>query len=199
MFENLFDELRFLFNAGGEVMYPLVAGTFGLWFALGYRFLNLKRGVKGDVRSVFRKVQKGSLELKEGCVSKAFQIAEDLKKDQVVPMSEYLNESFMGIENDIKLFKTFCTSIVVIAPLLGLLGTVGGMISTFDSLGDGAMFAQGGGIAGGISQALVSTQMGLVVAIPGVLASRILLRKEATILNELDQIKELYCTQVGEV
>ena len=40
------------------------------------------------------------------------------------------------------------------------------MIETFDSLGNQALFAATGGVAGGISQALLTTQMGLVVAIP---------------------------------
>ena len=48
------------------------------------------------------------------------------------------------------------------------------MIETFSALGDMALFTQSGGIAGGISQALLTTQMGLVVAIPGLLVGRIL-------------------------
>ncbi|MDY6903550.1 MAG: MotA/TolQ/ExbB proton channel family protein [Thermodesulfobacteriota bacterium] len=52
------------------------------------------------------------------------------------------------------------------APLLGLLGTVMGMIDTFDIL---SVFGTGNakGMAGGISEALVTTQTGLVIAIPG--------------------------------
>jgi biopolymer transport protein ExbB len=56
--------------------------------------------------------------------------------------------------------------LAAIAPLLGLLGTVGGMIATFDIL---AIFGTGNakGMAGGISEALITTQTGLLVAIPG--------------------------------
>ncbi len=53
------------------------------------------------------------------------------------------------------------------APLLGLLGTVGGMIATFEAVS--AVSGQTGTrVAGGISQALITTQFGLVVAMPGV-------------------------------
>ena len=76
------------------------------------------------------------------------------------------------------LIKQLSHSIVVVAPLLGLLGTVIGMIETFDSLQDQAMYTQGGGIAAGISQALITTQLGLMVAIPGLLVGRQLDRKQ---------------------
>lgn len=69
------------------------------------------------------------------------------------------------------------------APLLGLLGTVIGMIETFDSLADMALFTQGGGIAAGISQALLTTQMGLMIAIPGLMAGRFLQRYEDKLLS----------------
>lgn len=58
-------------------------------------------------------------------------------------------------------------ALTAVAPLLGLLGTVMGMIETFD-----AVSAVGGNtgsrVASGISQALITTQFGLVVAVPGV-------------------------------
>jgi biopolymer transport protein ExbB len=50
------------------------------------------------------------------------------------------------------------------APLLGLLGTVLGMIDTFRAVGGGGVTER---MAGGISQALITTQFGLVIAIPG--------------------------------
>lgn len=53
------------------------------------------------------------------------------------------------------------------APLLGLLGTVGGMIATFDAVAE-VSGQTGTRVAGGISQALITTQFGLVVAMPGV-------------------------------
>ena len=53
------------------------------------------------------------------------------------------------------------------APLLGLLGTVVGMVNTFDAVGQLSGDASGR-IASGISQALITTQYGLIVALPGV-------------------------------
>lgn len=66
-------------------------------------------------------------------------------------------------------FVSLIKSFLVISPLLGLLGTVSGMIETFDSLGDMQMYSQSGGIASGISKALFTTQLGLIISAPGLL------------------------------
>ena len=63
------------------------------------------------------------------------------------------------------------------------------------ALADMALFSQSGGIAGGISQALITTQMGLAIAIPGLIAGRILERKQALLLEELDELKALVATR----
>lgn len=68
---------------------------------------------------------------------------------------------------------TFITIVAASAPLLGLLGTVTGMIATFDSI---AVLGTGnpGQLSGGISEALVTTMLGLIVAIPSLFCSHLL-------------------------
>lgn len=68
-------------------------------------------------------------------------------------------------------------TLVTSAPLMGLLGTVAGMITTFDALGDGNWHHPTGGIAGGISQALLTTQLGLAISLPALLWQRLLQRR----------------------
>jgi biopolymer transport protein ExbB len=87
-------------------------------------------------------------------------------------------------------------TVVAVAPLAGLLGTVTGMIETFNSLADAALFTQSGGIAGGISQALLTTQMGLSVAVPGLIVGRILDKRQNHLRRELEQLKDLLCEQL---
>lgn len=77
-------------------------------------------------------------------------------------------------------------ALITIAPLLGLLGTVGGMIDTFDALN--ARGDQRHGVAEGIAAALTTTQMGLAVAIPGLVAARLLDLKASRLLNRLDEL-----------
>ncbi|MEX2606341.1 MAG: MotA/TolQ/ExbB proton channel family protein [Kiritimatiellia bacterium] len=74
-----------------------------------------------------------------------------------------------------------------VAPLLGLLGTVTGMISTFQLV---TLFGSGNAktLSGGISEALVTTQLGLVIAIPVLLVHAFLARKAKALLGELEQV-----------
>ena len=60
-------------------------------------------------------------------------------------------------------------SLIAAAPLLGLLGTVMGMVSTFESLAAGSGRQSIEGLAGGISMALVTTETGLGIAIPALI------------------------------
>ncbi len=77
-------------------------------------------------------------------------------------------------------------TVSVIAPLLGLLGTVTGMIQTFQMI---TLFGAGDPkmMAGGISEALVTTMLGLMTAIPLVLLSDFLANNTQRIMAILDE------------
>ncbi|RFA24564.1 biopolymer transporter ExbB [Alkalilimnicola ehrlichii] len=87
-----------------------------------------------------------------------------------------------GLERYLNMLGT----IAAISPLLGLLGTVIGMIKVF-----GAIQLQGlgntGALAGGISEALVTTAAGLVVAIPALMAYRYLRRHVDGLVVDMEQ------------
>jgi len=69
-------------------------------------------------------------------------------------------------------------TLVAVAPLLGLLGTVIGMVEMFGSM-QGTLGGEGKAtVAGGISTALITTQLGLVIAAPGLIASYFLARQQ---------------------
>jgi biopolymer transport protein ExbB len=76
--------------------------------------------------------------------------------------------------------------LAAVAPLLGLLGTVTGMILTFQSI---TLFGSGDPklMAGGISQALVTTVLGLVVAIPLLFSHTLLASRSRTLIQILDE------------
>lgn len=79
---------------------------------------------------------------------------------------KHILEKYMGV---------VATSAAV-APLLGLLGTVSGMIETFKMM---TIFGSGDAstVSGGISEALITTELGLIVAIPSLLVSALLTRQ----------------------
>ena len=58
---------------------------------------------------------------------------------------------------------------ITAAPLLGLLGTVTGMMGTFGALGGGDIGAAAGKITGGVAEALIATMCGLAIAVTGLL------------------------------
>ena len=73
-----------------------------------------------------------------------------------------------------------------LSPLLGLLGTVSGMIKTFNILSGGPV-TDPSRLAGGISEALISTAVGLSVAIPSLLGYRILKGKAKSLIFKMEE------------
>lgn len=78
-------------------------------------------------------------------------------------------------------------TIAAISPLLGLLGTVGGMIVTFQVISDQGL-GNVANLAGGISQALVTTFAGLSVGIPALVANRYILSRVDALLLDLEEV-----------
>ncbi|PTY07896.1 MotA/TolQ/ExbB proton channel family protein [Opitutaceae bacterium EW11] len=76
---------------------------------------------------------------------------------------------------------------VTAAPLLGLLGTVTGMMNTFGALGDGDIAASASKITGGVGEALIATACGLVIAIIGLIPYNILNTRVETTKREISQ------------
>jgi biopolymer transport protein ExbB len=97
-----------------------------------------------------------------------------------------LSESILNEVPKLSSKLTLIKIISVVAPLIGLLGTVTGMINTFQAI---TLFGTGDPklMAGGISQALVTTVLGLVVAIPMVFIFALLNSRSRSIINILQQ------------
>ncbi len=83
-------------------------------------------------------------------------------------------------------FLTFIATTAAVSPLLGLLGTVTGMINTFQLI---TVFGTGDArnLSSGISEALVTTEFGLIVAIPALIMHALLSRKANSILAGLER------------
>ena len=190
-----FEQFQGYMNSGGLVMWPLFISVIVLWYALGYRYYTLNRGSNASVRNLVRKFSEGIRSkpqgMIDGAVVEALHIVEALGtcKDT----RAYITDAFSHHSVEITKYSKLIMTIVAAAPLIGLLGTVIGMIETFDSLADAALFSQSGGIAGGISQALFTTQLGLVVAVPGLIIGNLLQRRADKMLMDLEQIKDIVC------
>lgn len=194
---TLFNQFIAYMNSGGLVMWPLFILVFVLWYGLGFRYHTVQRGTQKSVRVLIRKFASEKRTEPRGFIDSA--VVDGLKilqecKDKKT-LRAHLNDSFYSYEKALTQYSKLVRTIVVVAPLIGLLGTVIGMIETFDSLASMSLFSQSGGIAGGISQALFTTQLGLVVAVPGLVIGRILDKKAANMETDLDQIKDILCSE----
>ncbi|MEP4148117.1 MAG: MotA/TolQ/ExbB proton channel family protein [Halioglobus sp.] len=101
-------------------------------------------------------------------------------------MKESIQEAAQHVVHDLERYLNTLGTIAAISPLLGLLGTVVGMIRVFAEI-----MSQGTGnasvLAGGISEALITTAAGLTVAIPALAMHRYFIGKIDGIVVELEQ------------
>lgn len=99
---------------------------------------------------------------------------------------EAIEQAASKAVHEMERFLTALGTIAAVTPLMGLLGTVLGMISVFNEI-----MAQGTGnagvLAGGISEALITTAAGMIVAIPSLIFYRIFERRIDEIINFMEQ------------
>jgi biopolymer transport protein ExbB len=164
-------------DQGGIVGYCIISlGMFGLLIAI-WRWL----GLTSDSRKVSAQLKKDSAGTDNplGRVLAAYESNRAADTETIeLKLSEAALKEMPGLTKGLLFIKV----ISVIAPLMGLLGTVTGMIKTFQVItlygaGDPKM------MAGGISQALVTTVLGLVVAIPMVLLHTVVSGQSRKIVN----------------
>lgn len=192
------EELGIMIDDGGIVMYPLIGAALLLWLGLGYRAIMLRRGSSLPVRSLVASAQNDALADPKGFVDTAAAIATAAARRHVGELRAVLDDELFFLEDRLGRYRTLVRTIVVVAPLAGLLGTVNGMIEMFRSLGTQTFYSQSGGVANGISQALLTTQLGLVIAIPGMIVGRLLDRREHRMREDITQIKELLVSSQKE-
>jgi biopolymer transport protein ExbB len=100
-------------------------------------------------------------------------------------MKESIEESGRAVTQELDRFLTSLGTIASMAPLLGLLGTVIGMIEIFGAQTNGG--TNPGQLAHGISIALYNTAFGLIVAIPAMIAYRHFRRKVESLVVDMEQ------------
>ena len=101
-------------------------------------------------------------------------------------MKESIEEEASHVVHELERFLTALGTVAAITPLLGLLGTVIGMIDVFAEIqiaGTGNTQA----LAGGISKALITTAVGLTIAIPALVCHRYFQRKVDELVVEMEQ------------
>jgi len=153
---NASESLSGFMDLGGNVLWLIAILLFFMWMLIFERIWYFRVGWKKDVGAVIAQWE-GRSERKSW---EAHQIREMLISQAKMQINQYL-----------PVIKT----LVALCPLLGLLGTVTGMIEVFN-----VMAVTGGGdaksMAGGVSRATIPTMAGMVAAISGVFANTIVTR-----------------------
>ncbi len=90
----------------------------------------------------------------------------------------------------------FLNTLVAAAPLMGLLGTVIGMLGTFAAISSGGGAETAGMVAAGISEALITTQTGLFIALPGIFLVLVIRRRKHAVEAALARIESLSLTKL---
>tara|TARA_B100000029_G_scaffold513869_1_gene614745 strand:+ start:918 stop:1433 length:516 start_codon:yes stop_codon:yes gene_type:complete len=154
--EAIFIAIRTFMEAGGQVLYLIAAATFVMWALIFERTWYLNREHRDDV-SV-------ALNYWEGRSERNSWTAHMIRQGLISEVNDKLSAN-MG----------FITTLISLLPLLGLLGTVTGMVQVFE-----AMNTSGGNartMAAGVSAATIPTMSGMVATLSGVLANTFLSSK----------------------
>lgn len=106
------------------------------------------------------------------------------KSENVEAVQTKARAEVVEMERGLNLFEI----ITGISPLLGLLGTVSGLVVVFQGLGSGVLSADGTQLARGIAEALNTTVFGLVVAIPSLIAFSYFSKKVEVMTVEMESI-----------
>lgn len=172
--------LRDRIDQGGLPGYVILAmGAFGALVAviklLSITFTSIRVGAQR------RKLDQPSA---GNPLGRMLRVYEDNKAIDTETLEMRLGEALLEERPRIDRFVNLIKIIAAVAPLMGLLGTVIGMIATFQSI---TLFGTGDPktMAGGISQALVTTVLGLVVAIPMVLLHAVVSARANALINLL--------------
>ena len=174
-------------------MWPLAAISFIIWFILAYRVLTLSLHRFCDDSTVMllgRQLHEGesiqntlAYSNLRGVQLTLFQTLSRLPPfDLHENLTKIIRLCEEAIVSDHKLVRT----LIHIAPLLGLLGTVWGMIETFSVISIVGT-SEPKMMAFGISQAMLTTQAGLLIAVPSIFVEKRSGRRESWILHKLEE------------
>jgi biopolymer transport protein ExbB len=205
---ELFAEISLMLARGGWVAYALVAISMLLWIVAVLRAFALRSGFTGSLADlVARCTSAGACapahdDPHAGVVVRFVHHAA-LTMRHPDACNHDLDRWSTHERDRTESFAALLHALVAAAPLLGLLGTVSGMIETFASLhgasGHIGAHASEHTVAGGISIALITTQLGLVIGIPGLVVARLLDRLAAARRRELQAARALLAESLGRL
>ncbi len=166
-----------LFHAGKEIMWPIILLSFvGITVVVERLLFIIRENGTRDAEAVEKMlglVEKRDIDgaLAIGKKSKDFIariLVYTLSNKEYSMSNAFVRASGQELGRFSQGMATLDT-VITAAPMLGLLGTVTGMMKTFGALGGGNLAAASGAITGGVAEALIATAAGLLIAIMALL------------------------------
>ncbi len=189
-----------LFKTGGALMYPLLACSIGTIAVAVYCFIQIsgrKMLPKSQVDAVGQHMQhrdansaytlcreNPNIFAKTMCAA-LLKVNFDRDLANKASMEQAAGETLADEETRVMLWVNYLNVFATIGPMLGLLGTVTGMIASFDQLAAGRSEPQD--LAGGIGEAMITTAAGLFVGIPAMFAYFFFRNNLAIIVSDIQK------------
>jgi biopolymer transport protein ExbB len=182
---------------GGPVMWPIIALALAAAIVAVIKWVQITRiriATPMDLQKILSHIGRGeraqAMALAQGITGPTGELlvaAVEHVGEKKEYIEEVLYEVMLNTKPKLERLLPFLMLTAAAAPLLGLLGTVTGMINTFNMI---SVFGTGDPktLSSGISEALITTEWGLYVAIPALLSQAILSRKVKHVLGSMEQL-----------
>lgn len=203
-----------VFHDGGPIMYPIALCSFLLLVFVFERLVSLRRGrvIPGPfVKRFLEQLREGQLDREKAIklcdenkspVAIVFAAAAKKWGKTSVEVEQAILDAGERVTNQLRRHLRLFNGISQVAPLLGLLGTVMGMIMSFNAIAASAAEGQRELMAEGIAQALITTAAGMLVAIPALLAYLYFLSRVDNLITSIDalgqQVVEIIASDSSE-
>ncbi|MFV2068935.1 MAG: MotA/TolQ/ExbB proton channel family protein [Pirellulales bacterium] len=167
--------------AGGPLLLPIIACSVVLLVVVFERTVSLRRRrvlPAPFIKRFLHQVQEGQLDRQqaiEECeantshIGKVFGAAVRKWGRPAVEVEQAIIDEGERVANDMRRYLRVMNGVATVSPLMGLLGTVWGMMAAFNAIASAAAMGKPELLAAGISQALLTTAAGLFVAIPALI------------------------------
>lgn len=198
-------EIFALFQKGGLVMWPLLICSI-IAICILIERIRTYRAVKSNVETLKVEIKeslaKGQIDSLRKAAEKDGGVAGQLLytalegKGSLEEQQALISGTAATIAGRLRAHLNYLDTIVTLAPLLGLLGTVTGMISAFSvmNITDGQPFA----ITGGVGEALIATATGLCVAILALIIHTYLAQQQDGLITDMEEVANTYISTLSE-
>jgi len=196
---------RNLFNIiqqGGPLLIPILVCSFILFLFVFERLFSLRRRrviPKPFVRQFLHQLREGSVDQDEAlqlcrkngsAVARVFAGAVQKWGRPAVEVEQGIIDAGERVSNGLRRYLRLINGIATVTPLLGLLGTVVGMIQAFNDIATADAMGKPELLAAGIGQALITTAGGLTVAIPALIAYMFFISRVDRLVMDIDALSQ---------